>query len=181
VDAERARYLKLQAELGGSEVILPAPLSAAEPERPAPPSASGAPSPIDPSIDQSAQPRWRKDAPPIPAPGLVITTLDGSALGHAGASWVDLAAVAGAVHHCAKCLLCQERKNTVPGEGDSAARLMLVGEGPGATEDETGRAGADEMGAGRTGAEVTGDGAAVAASDDRQTAGPRGGPRRDGV
>ncbi|MDZ4674611.1 MAG: uracil-DNA glycosylase, partial [Gemmatimonadota bacterium] len=53
--------------------------------------------------------------------------------------WADLTAVASVVHHCAKCPLCRERKNTVPGEGNPSARLMLVGEGPGATEDETGR------------------------------------------
>ncbi|TFG46286.1 MAG: uracil-DNA glycosylase [Gemmatimonadales bacterium] len=40
---------------------------------------------------------------------------------------------------CTRCSLAQSRKNTVPGEGNPAADLMLVGEGPGATEDETGR------------------------------------------
>ena len=39
--------------------------------------------------------------------------------------------------HC--CALCPSRTNAVPGEGNPAARLVLVGEGPGATEDATGR------------------------------------------
>ncbi|HYN20356.1 MAG TPA: uracil-DNA glycosylase [Thermoanaerobaculia bacterium] len=39
--------------------------------------------------------------------------------------------------HC--CALCPSRTNAVPGEGSPNARLMLVGEGPGATEDATGR------------------------------------------
>ena len=47
--------------------------------------------------------------------------------------------VAAAVHLCTKCVLCRERANAVPGEGPADARLVVVGEGPGATEDETGR------------------------------------------
>jgi DNA polymerase len=35
--------------------------------------------------------------------------------------------------------LCPHRTNAVPGEGSPRARLMLIGEGPGATEDATGR------------------------------------------
>lgn len=43
------------------------------------------------------------------------------------------------VRGCRKCALCQGRTQTVFGEGDPDADLMFVGEGPGATEDETGR------------------------------------------
>jgi DNA polymerase len=39
--------------------------------------------------------------------------------------------------HC--CGLCSYRANAVPGEGNPNARLVFVGEGPGATEDSTGR------------------------------------------
>jgi DNA polymerase len=39
--------------------------------------------------------------------------------------------------HC--CALCPHRLNAVPGEGNPQARLFLVGEGPGATEDTQGR------------------------------------------
>jgi DNA polymerase len=42
------------------------------------------------------------------------------------------------VSSCQKCLLCQTRKNTVFGVGNAAARLMLIGEAPGSTEDERG-------------------------------------------
>jgi uracil-DNA glycosylase len=44
--------------------------------------------------------------------------------------------VAGA---CRKCAIGYERRNNVYGEGDSCARLMVIGEGPGETEDELGR------------------------------------------
>ncbi len=40
---------------------------------------------------------------------------------------------------CTKCALAQTRRHVVFGEGSLRARLMFIGEGPGATEDETGR------------------------------------------
>lgn len=44
-----------------------------------------------------------------------------------------------AVSECEKCRLCETRKNTVFGEGSLKAKVMFIGEGPGAVEDETGR------------------------------------------
>lgn len=40
---------------------------------------------------------------------------------------------------CTKCELHRSRKNAVPGEGPTHAEIMLIGEGPGAREDEQGR------------------------------------------
>lgn len=40
---------------------------------------------------------------------------------------------------CRRCAIGYERRNNVYGEGDPFARLMVVGEGPGETEDELGR------------------------------------------
>jgi uracil-DNA glycosylase family 4 len=40
---------------------------------------------------------------------------------------------------CRKCDLYRTAKHPVPGEGSATARLMCVGEAPGASEDETGR------------------------------------------
>jgi DNA polymerase len=51
----------------------------------------------------------------------------------------DLAAVAAMIATCVKCGLAHSRTNTVPGEGDPRAGFVVVGEAPGATEDETGR------------------------------------------
>jgi DNA polymerase len=48
----------------------------------------------------------------------------------------NAAVVAGA---CRKCTIGYERRNNVYGEGDPCARLMVIGEGPGETEDELGR------------------------------------------
>ena len=40
---------------------------------------------------------------------------------------------------CTRCGLCESRKNVVVGEGNLHADLMVIGEGPGANEDEQGR------------------------------------------
>lgn len=41
---------------------------------------------------------------------------------------------------CENCALCREIHHKVPGQGAAAARLMLIGEGPGAEEDLQGLA-----------------------------------------
>jgi uracil-DNA glycosylase len=51
----------------------------------------------------------------------------------------SLEAIAQLVASCTKCRLCDGRRHTVPGEGPGDARLVVVGEGPGRVEDETGR------------------------------------------
>ncbi len=51
----------------------------------------------------------------------------------------SLQALASLVATCTKCRLCEGRTHTVPGEGPDDARLVVVGEGPGRVEDETGR------------------------------------------
>lgn len=52
------------------------------------------------------------------------------------ASWEELEQ---AIRCCERCGLCRGRQNAVPGEGDRNAGVMLIGEGPGQVEDETGR------------------------------------------
>jgi uracil-DNA glycosylase family 4 len=43
------------------------------------------------------------------------------------------------VIHCTNCELCHSRKNAVPGEGSSSAKVMFVGEAPGRFEDVQGK------------------------------------------
>lgn len=50
-----------------------------------------------------------------------------------------LARVAEEVEACRACALCGTRTRAVPGEGHPQARIVFVGEGPGADEDRTGR------------------------------------------
>jgi len=50
-----------------------------------------------------------------------------------------LAVVASEVRACRQCALHRGRTNAVPGEGNPLSDVLLVGEGPGAREDATGR------------------------------------------
>jgi uracil-DNA glycosylase len=138
----RRKYLELQKALGGNEMILSGAggqtqesLRGAEGPEAIP---SGSPRPSEPRDDsRSSRPpkHWSTDAPPIPAvPGIVIPGLF-----EAPSPWSTLEEVAATIAGCRKCFLCQGRTRTVPGEGNPEARLMFVGEGPGQTEDETGR------------------------------------------
>jgi uracil-DNA glycosylase family 4 len=43
------------------------------------------------------------------------------------------------IQKCRKCRLWKEAKNAVPGEGPPNAKIMLVGQNPGAEEDKTGK------------------------------------------
>lgn len=54
-------------------------------------------------------------------------------------SAATLARIAQAVHGCTRCPLAAGRTRTVPGEGNVLSDVLLVGEGPGAREDRTGR------------------------------------------
>ncbi len=51
----------------------------------------------------------------------------------------ELEKIAQEVRKCAKCGLGSLRTNAVPGEGNPNARIVFVGEGPGADEDAQGR------------------------------------------
>mgnify|MGYP000293352871 CR=1 FL=1 len=51
----------------------------------------------------------------------------------------DMAELAAAVQLCRRCPLHKNRTVAVPGEGPVPCDIMLVGEGPGAAEDRTGR------------------------------------------
>ncbi len=51
----------------------------------------------------------------------------------------DLAVIAAEVRVCMRCPLARNRNQAVPGEGNPLTDVLLVGEGPGAREDATGR------------------------------------------
>jgi DNA polymerase len=51
----------------------------------------------------------------------------------------SLELIAAEVRACAACPLCRGRTNGVPGEGAENPLVMVIGEGPGADEDATGR------------------------------------------
>jgi uracil-DNA glycosylase len=53
--------------------------------------------------------------------------------------FVELEEIDIIVYGCKRCQLWQGAKHGVPGEGPSNAKVMVVGQNPGADEDETGR------------------------------------------
>jgi uracil-DNA glycosylase family 4 len=52
---------------------------------------------------------------------------------------LSLADVNKKIQNCRKCRLSQNAEHAVPGEGPANAKLMLVGQNPGAEEDKTGK------------------------------------------
>jgi len=112
-------YLKQQRLLGGESVILP--------EQPAR------------STEQSV-PVGTAPSSVLPAPGLSFDPPSADLFASDPIQRaVSLQDVATLIAACRKCKLCEGRTNTVPGEGAATARLVVIGEGPGRTEDETGR------------------------------------------
>ena len=83
-------------------------------------------------------PAWKKGAPPIPGPGIAVESPEHALLGDDLVTLSTMAEVDARIRVCRACGLCAGRTNAVPGQGDSRAKLFLVGEGPGATEDAQG-------------------------------------------
>ena len=86
------------------------------------------PSPADPAPATSA------DLPP----GLVVAKPAAPGVTDIDAA-PSLDVIADMVRRCTRCPLHQTAIHGVPGEGNPNARFVVVGEAPGATEDETGR------------------------------------------
>ena len=72
--------------------------------------------------------------------GIVVGTDDRELFGGAFGALDSLDAIARSVAACTRCPLYATATNPVPGQGKADADLMIVGEAPGATEDEQGLA-----------------------------------------
>jgi DNA polymerase len=148
--AELRRYLEQRRELGDTEILLDH-ISAADALRLIQSSRRQG------AIDAERAPRDEETSsdpdPAAPAAGW-RTLLQGEAqvqrgliIGGQSAELfssdimrlASLKAVAKAVDGCTRCPLYKAAKNGVPGEGDPKARLVCVGEAPGANEDASGR------------------------------------------
>lgn len=130
--AQAREFLEQQRLLGGDSVILPG--------GPPPRAAGRTGGQPDGITDRpSARPPDRPGTE-LPPPGISYDP-PGSDLFSSDPvpQAPSLAAIAQLVAGCTKCRLCEARRHTVPGEGAADARLVVVGEGPGRVEDETGR------------------------------------------
>jgi len=130
-------YLEQQKKLGTGEVVIP---RNAFPPPDTPDSRPGLSKADTPFITPGASPGSKSEEMPAAPPGIIYDPPAGDLFTKDPIREApSLAAVATLVKECQKCRLCETRTNTVPGEGAEDARLMVVGEGPGRTEDETGR------------------------------------------
>lgn len=77
--------------------------------------------------------------PKVIQPVLLADGNYGEAIADVAQREAELAVIADEVSGCVKCAeLCRNRINTVFGTGPANARIVFLGEGPGATEDEKG-------------------------------------------
>jgi len=97
----------------------------------------GAPAPAETAARREDD-GWRRNLPPVPGPGLEVTSPERGLL-DAEPDYPSLEAIADAVASCRKCVLGSSRSHAVPGEGPAPTGLLCIGEGPGEQEDRTGR------------------------------------------
>jgi uracil-DNA glycosylase len=124
--ADAAAYARFLAESGGPLGVPREWMPEAVPARVAAPGSR--PRPAAPA--RPSEPL----APPVPVPALTVVA---SPLVEMSP---ELAQVRAELGECTRCGLHKTRKNIVFGQGNPHARLMFVGEAPGADEDEQGLA-----------------------------------------
>lgn len=121
-----ASHLEFFRELG-IESIAPEALNCLRKKNSTPPNnVKAATQTADTKVE--SKPRTKSKPAPIP-----ITAPSASALRYA-----SLEAIREDIGDCRRCKLCKKRTNIVFGSGNPQARLVFVGEGPGADEDEQG-------------------------------------------
>jgi uracil-DNA glycosylase len=127
-----AALLRWYVEMGADEAIGEAPVDRT---RPTPAAAEPPARPV--IAAPTAAPRARTVLPPPVRPGASIPA-EASAVALAESA-TTLDALAQAIASFEGCALRQTATNTVFADGNPAARLMLIGEAPGAEEDRLGK------------------------------------------
>lgn len=135
-DSEKRRAAEVLAGDGDWRKAL-ASIDAGAPAKPAAPARSAAsvpavPPPVVPAVAVS-----EREAPQ--APEHVALDVGGGSTRSGREDLDTLQAVAHAIAACSACSLAATAINHVPGEGNPTAGFVIVGEAPGATEDELGR------------------------------------------
>ncbi|HYF48864.1 MAG TPA: uracil-DNA glycosylase [Planctomycetota bacterium] len=135
IDVRRAALARLRFEQGMGVEVLPrgqfTPRAVEVRERVEPPPAP-APKAAAPAPSKPAAPVPSK-APAAAAPAVDLANLSAE---ERAARWKALEARALA---CTSCVLHRTRKTVVFGDGNRESKLVFVGEGPGADEDEQGK------------------------------------------
>jgi uracil-DNA glycosylase len=126
------RHLEFYRDLGIRQLDIPA--GVLPPERQAAEATLPArtPAPMPPPVAARVPP-----TPPRPAANLMPTNLVPTLLPVAPPD-DTLQKISDEIGDCRRCRLCEKRNKIVFGSGNPQARLVFVGEGPGADEDESG-------------------------------------------
>lgn len=137
-------FLEQQRLLGGEWIVLPeGSAPGVHPGTPGlRPGSAGSPegSALTPGASPGKTRRTAEAEGALPPPGISFDPPAGDLFStDPVAQATSLDAISSLVAACTKCRLCEARRHTVPGEGAGDARLVVVGEGPGRVEDETGR------------------------------------------
>jgi uracil-DNA glycosylase family 4 len=148
VSDPRRRYLEQLLELGETDLILERERGqqAERQDSSRTASSSVVPSPQKAAANHTAapvkaKPKTAGPVAPLPLGLSVDAPAGGDDLFAADPlrQCATLDALVPVIEACRKCQLGGSRVHSVPGEGDPRAGLVVVGEAPGATEDETGR------------------------------------------
>ena len=139
---ERAQAAELAAGLGAAlrrrARLGPRRAWVAAPERPVRAPAAAAPAAHAPrpqaARPASAPPPLERAAPPR-SPALLAAEREAALVRERAVACADLAALRAGVAGCTACGLCATRTQTVFCDGPARARVMFVGEAPGADED----------------------------------------------
>jgi len=134
-DSEKRRAAEALAGDGDWRKAL-ASIDAGAPAKPAAPARSPEPAPSAPAPVVAAP---SSEASSTEAPERVALDVGGGSTRSGREDLDTLQAVAAAIAACSACTLAAMAINHVPGEGNPNAGFVIVGEAPGATEDELGR------------------------------------------
>jgi uracil-DNA glycosylase family 4 len=134
-DSEKRRAAEALAGDGDWRKAL-ASIDAGAPAKPLAPARSPEPAPAAPARVVAAP---SSEANSADAPERVALDVGGGSTRSGREDLDTLQAVAEAIAACSACSLASTAINHVPGEGNPNAGFVIVGEAPGATEDELGR------------------------------------------
>jgi len=126
------RHLEFYRDLGIRQLDIPAGVLPPERQAVAATPSARTPAPMPPPIAARVPP-----TPPRPAANLMSTNPVPTLLPVAPPD-DTLQKISDEIGDCRRCRLCEKRHKIVFGSGNPQARLVFVGEGPGADEDESG-------------------------------------------
>jgi uracil-DNA glycosylase family 4 len=129
----------VDAPISGTRAVQPPAQTVKATPPPPTPRMAFPPEPISPTTTDEPTNEMAARKELVAPKGIVIGSEEAELIPGAIGKLESLEEIAKKVKDCTRCSLYQTATNPVPGEGNSNAELVCVGEAPGAKEDETGR------------------------------------------